>query len=130
MRETILIVDDCDLIREHVAYMFNELGFDSVSCGTRAEVLTKLATGWHPDLVISDFNSPGMFFEEFLAKLREIDAHMPVLLMTGFYGGVTHVVNRVNAVLYKPFTMAALERTLRQALGAGLVAACEPLPVG
>ncbi len=71
------------------------------------------------DLIITDLRMPGMTGFELLTRLREIDAEVPVLVMTGY----SSVENAVEAMkrgatdfIKKPFDFAELRLLMERAL--------------
>ena len=57
---TILVVDDETPTRELIADLLEMWGYTVIQAGSGGEALAILADGLRPDLVISDFQMPGM----------------------------------------------------------------------
>jgi DNA-binding NtrC family response regulator len=114
----ILIVDDKELMRDSVGTMLSRKGHAVVtaSCGEMA--LEKLASR-SCDAVITDLQMPGMSGVELLAKIRDLDEQIPVILMTA-YGSVETAVSAMKQgawdYITKPFggdeLIVAVERAL------------------
>lgn len=72
-----------------------------------------------PDLVISDVRMPGLDGIAVLARLREVDWFMPVILMTAFGDAATRLAaRRLGArILDKPLDLDRLVETARELAG-------------
>jgi PAS domain S-box-containing protein len=109
---TILVVDDEELVRFAVEQMLTTLGYHVIavdSGGAALEVVQELHE--KIGLVLLDLQMPHMDGEETFHKLRAIDAHIPVLLCSGF--SVETKAEQLLAAgacgyLPKPFEMDAL----------------------
>jgi DNA-binding NtrC family response regulator len=79
-RPLVLIVDDCECVRDIIKYVLRELaGIHAVGASTSEEAL-KLAQRRKFDVVISDINRwPGMNGLEFLKVFKQ--SHAPVLVI-------------------------------------------------
>jgi two-component system response regulator FlrC len=115
---SILLIDDDPGIRELIVDLLQQSGYH---CLAVAEAETGLQLlGQHDwDLVISDVNLPGLSGLDVLASLRQHDADLPVLLITGFPGEVERgLVGAATAILIKPFAVTALLATARDMIDA------------
>lgn len=78
-------------------------------------------TADYPGVILSDVRMPGMDGLEFARKVRDIDAELPVILLTG-HGDVEMAVQALKGGVYdfltKPVAGELLTATLRRALGA------------
>ena len=70
------------------------------------------------DLIISDVLMPGQTGPEMIAALGPLYPHIAVLFVTGFAGEANEAQFGGHHVLRKPFTIAALERGLTDAMAA------------
>jgi CheY-like chemotaxis protein len=79
----ILIVEDSDDLRDAIAELLIEEGYEAVTASDGSEGLTKLWSG-PPDLIITDFMMPCMDGVEFLRRVRADPAMcgIPAILMT------------------------------------------------
>lgn len=84
----------------------------------------RAALGWltpeFPGVVVTDVRMPGIDGLAFFARLREIDAELPVILTTG-HGDITMAVeamkNGAADFLTKPYSSAHLIRAVRASCG-------------
>jgi CheY-like chemotaxis protein len=67
----ILIVEDDDLIRDTIAFFFRMSGYDIQTATNGLEALTKLDSGFAPNLILLDEKMPVMGGLEFLSKLAK-----------------------------------------------------------
>lgn len=84
MSNTILCIDDEDLVRETVVDLLRQAGFDTVEASDGPSGLEALEAH-HPDLVICDIRMPGMSGFELLKTWRELKANdpTPFILLSG-----------------------------------------------
>ena len=114
----VLLVDDDEAMRISTAQALRLAGFqvDPVSSAEEALTLTGPAfTG----AVVSDIRMPGMDGMTLLGRLHEIDAEIPVILVTG-HAEVPLAVEAMRSGAYdfieKPFVVQDLANVLRRAL--------------
>jgi DNA-binding NtrC family response regulator len=80
---TVLVVDDKEMMRDSVGATLQRAGFTVITADGGAAALATIA-GKRPDAIVSDLKMPGMTGTELLAKVREFDDELPVILMTAF----------------------------------------------
>ena len=100
---SILIVDDEIDIREAVAELLAEEGYEVIDAGDGAEALRK-AREFHPSVVLLDLMMPGMSGWEFCAKRRgdpELE-RIPVIVLSAL--GRVQGIDAVD-YLQKPFEL-------------------------
>jgi PAS domain S-box-containing protein len=117
--ELILVVDDEASVREITQQTLEKYGYRVIAAGEGAEALALL--GQHPETkaVITDMMMPGMDGPKLVRALRQLDARLPILGMTGLAGraGVKGMeALNLPAVLNKPFAAVALLTALHEAL--------------
>jgi two-component system response regulator HydG len=109
----VLVVDDNGFIRTAVTRMLTRLGYevtlaDSGQNGLIVFLQKKI------DLVLSDYEMPGMDGVDFANEIKKSSPRTPVVIMTG--AGKETVLSRkstaVDEVISKPFTSAELYRTI------------------
>ena len=119
--QRVLVVDDEIYIREILVKAIVNLGYervDSASDGADAwEALHKVSYG----LIITDQKMPRITGLELIVRMRSEGMQQPVILISGTLP--TEELNRnpglrVDAMLAKPFTVAALSATMRKLLRA------------
>jgi two-component system, NtrC family, response regulator AtoC len=114
----VLVVDDEQRMRRVLQILIEKLGLESHGVPTGESALEYLGAN-QVDLVLTDLKMPGMGGLEFLARLRAIDADVPVLVLTA-YGTISSAVDAMKLgafdFLLKPFDRAALEIVVRKAL--------------
>jgi len=107
MPKSILVVDDNEDLRELVSSALTQAGYDVFGAPNASEGL-RIAAQQEPDLVLLDIMMPGMDGLEMLARLRERDKEMPVIVMTAHSTPETVIsAMREHACdfLAKPFDM-------------------------
>ena len=114
----LLVVDDDARMRRVLQILARKLGLD---CGAASGADEALASfrAVRSDLVVTDLKMPGKSGIDFLRELREIDAEVPVIVLTA-HGTVATAVEamKLGAIDYlqKPFDVDALEMVIRRAL--------------
>ena len=101
----ILLVDDETAILETLSILFRGAGYEVSVADSGAKALTALSEE-KPDIVLTDIRMPGATGLEVLAKAREVDAEISVILMTA-QASLQSAVRAVNEGAYyylqKPF---------------------------
>ncbi|WP_151718357.1 sigma-54-dependent transcriptional regulator [Gemmobacter serpentinus] len=118
MPPRILLVDDDETMRHSTAQALELAGF-SVETFASAEAALALASPGFNGAVISDIRMPGMDGMTLLSALHEIDAEIPVILVTG-HADVPLAVAAIRRGAYefieKPFVVQDLLAVLRRAV--------------
>ncbi|MEJ2205856.1 MAG: sigma-54 dependent transcriptional regulator [Gemmatimonadota bacterium] len=116
----ILLVDDEAGILDALRILFRGEGFD-VSVADSGPSALKALERERPDLVLSDIRMPGAGGLDVLAKAREVDPALPVILMTA-QASLQSAVRAVNEGAYyylqKPFANDELIAICRRAVEA------------
>lgn len=81
MKKKILVVDDSGLARRLTRKILEELGHEVEEAPSGADALEKYALGQH-DLVVLDMLMTGMYGQEVLEKLKELNPALPVIIST------------------------------------------------
>jgi two-component system chemotaxis response regulator CheY len=116
---SILVVDDYSTMRRIIRNILHELGYRNVSEAADGNAaLPILATGT-VDLLITDWNMPGMPGLELLKRVRESSAHgsLPVLMLTAEAKReqiVEAAKAGANGYIVKPFTPATLKSKIEK----------------
>ena len=115
--ETVLLVDDEDMIWDVVIDMLQNMGYTVLLAGNGLEALEVYAANPNTiDLVILDMLMPKMDGQHAFFKLQEINPNVKVLLSSG-YVAETDAKNVLDAgavgFLKKPYRMVDLARKIR-----------------
>lgn len=81
-RASILFVDDDQCMREVMALLLNDEGYEVFTAADGFDALVQLRTAI-PDLIISDLHMPGMSGVEFLSVVRRRFPAIPVIAISG-----------------------------------------------
>ncbi|MGQ0720354.1 MAG: sigma-54-dependent transcriptional regulator [Candidatus Eiseniibacteriota bacterium] len=117
----VLIIDDEKNIRAELSGLLTDEGYGALAAES-AEAGLDLALRERPDLVLLDVMLPGMTGLDALAKIRESDGELPVILMSGQASIETAVrATKLGAFDYleKPLDPERLLVTVRNALETG-----------
>ncbi|MBT4500610.1 MAG: response regulator [Gemmatimonadetes bacterium] len=114
--ETILVIDDDEGIRYLVDQVLNRYGYRILTAEEGREGL-RLFQNHTVDLVILDLSMPGLQGEEVLAAMKLCDPDVKVVLFTGF-APEPDALTAAQAIIYKPFPIESLVRTVREQLDA------------
>ena len=109
----ILLVDDEEYVRTAMAAFLDAIGHNVTEAATGADAVATLRRGPSFDLLITDFEMPGMDGDRLTTEAQAIDGHLPVLMVTGFPGRRSD--NGV-LVIEKPFRIATLEDAIFKVL--------------
>ena len=107
-RARILVVDDEPHVRELLSDILQAEGYEAVTAGGGAEALA-LLTGGGFDGLFTDIGMPGMSGWELARAVRELDAVLPLAVITGWgevVGADEREAAQVNWIVTKPFTMS------------------------
>lgn len=118
--ESILLVDDEEIIVEMEEAMLKHLGYKVVSTRDAEKAVRILEgdpTGF--DLVITDLTMPKMSGIELAAKMHKLRHDIPIILCTGYGRSLTESQIKqsfVSAVMSKPIRKKDLAHTVRMVL--------------
>jgi two-component system, NtrC family, C4-dicarboxylate transport response regulator DctD len=114
----ILLVDDEEELRRSAAQSLDLAGFAVKSFESADRAVEVVSYGFN-GLVVSDIRMPGLDGMTLMGRIREIDADIPVILITG-HGDVQLAVKAMREGAYdfieKPFTAQHLADTAARAL--------------
>lgn len=117
-RIQVLLIDDDAHLRQALSQTLDLAGLKVISLGDAQGLAARIPAGW-PGVVVSDIRMPGIDGLQLLQQLRERDAELPVLLITG-HGDVPLAVQAMRAGAYdfleKPFANDDLLDSVRRAL--------------
>ena len=118
--ECILLVEDDDLVREHVRGQLEELGYRVTAVAIGREAMAALARAEPFDLLFTDVAMPGGMSGVDLARAaRALRPSLPVLFTSGYAGEAGALLgegDRDTHLLHKPFHREDLATKLRAVL--------------
>lgn len=121
MKQSLLIVDDEQVIREVLTEKLTSAGYRCDSAGNSAEALKKLENGNAFCLVLSDIDMPGQNGMSLLKEIKSRNPEIDVVMVTGVVDVDTAIQSiRLGASDYltKPFNLddvvLTVERTLEK----------------
>jgi two-component system NtrC family response regulator len=117
-KPSILIIDDDDSLRRVMEFSLVEAGY-AVRIASSGEDGLRLFEQEVCDAVVTDITMPGMGGMEVLARIREKDEQLPVIVITA-YGTIESAVEAMKKGAFdyitKPFNRDELRMTLEKAL--------------
>jgi len=121
--ETVLLVDDEDMVLEVGEQMLKRLGYNVLPAGSGREAIEIFSEAHGslsaPGLVILDMIMPGMGGSEVYDRLKKIDPEIKVLLSSGYSiaGKATEILEKgCNGFIQKPFNIKELSEKIRTIL--------------
>lgn len=121
--ETVLVVDDEEMIVQIAEEILKELGYKVFSTRSGHEATEIYKTNKEQiDIVLLDMIMPGLSGGETYDKLKQIDPGVKVLLSSGYSvdGQATQILERgCNGFIQKPFSVRHLSQSVRKILDAG-----------
>ncbi len=118
--ETVLFVDDEDMIIEVAKEVLENLGYNVLTARSGKEAIEIYEENKeHIDIVLLDMIMPNMSGSDTYDRMKAIDPDIKVLLSSGYSidGQATEILDRgCNGFIQKPFKMKELSQKLRQVL--------------
>jgi PAS domain S-box-containing protein len=110
--ETVLVVDDEELIRQLVVEVLTDLGYAALEAADAKQAMTFLQSSRRIDMLVTDVGLPGgMNGRQLADAARQLRPNLPVLFITGYaetaVAGSGHL-GQGMAVITKPFQMDVL----------------------
>jgi CheY-like chemotaxis protein len=120
---TILVVDDNNVLRIVVSKMLSRLGYE-VSSADSGENGLNIFLKNKFDVVLSDYEMPGMDGVAFACSVKKSSPSTPVVIMTGARKEAvfSRKSTAVDKVISKPFTLAEIDETIQTMSGKALCA--------
>ncbi len=113
----VMLVDDDPYIRDSAGQTLELEGYELVAHANAETAFAALSPGW-PGVVVTDINMPGMTGIELLQKIKDLDADIPVIIITG-HGDISMAVTAIREGAYdfieKPFASDLLLDVCRRA---------------
>ena len=118
--QTFLLIDDEPMITDICELMLKKLGYEVLKANSGSEGLKIFEANKNRiDLIISDYNMPGMNGQEVVDKVRVIDHSVKVLLSSGGLS-VPHEEDALgrgfNGFLQKPYSIDLLSDKIAEVL--------------
>jgi PAS domain S-box-containing protein len=121
-RETILVVEDDRLVREHALTQLRSLGYATLEAANATEALAVIETGEQVDLLFTDIIMPGAMNGRQLAReVKRIRPDIKVLYTSGYTENAVIHHGRLDSgvlLLVKPYRKTDMASMIRTALDA------------
>jgi signal transduction histidine kinase/CheY-like chemotaxis protein len=117
--ETVLVVDDEEIVRAWVCRSLRTLGYTALAAASGAEALGLIEGGAAVDLLVADVVMPGMGGRELGERVAELLPGLPVLFISGFDRDQIVGQGRLDErarLLRKPFTVEEVAIEVRTLL--------------
>jgi len=109
----ILVVDDDPVVGKSFERVLASKGYAVINCSSGEEALSKLQNEEY-DAVFTDLKMPGMHGMELARKVKESQAWMPVVIVTGFSSEAYQIEAKqigVSDFLNKPLSPEMIEQS-------------------
>jgi signal transduction histidine kinase len=120
--ERILLVEDDELVRAHLAETLTSLGYEVLPCANGQEVLGMIKNGVEADLLLTDIIlSGGPNGHRVAAQIKELRPRMPVLFMSGYTENAMPADGSFDSGMHfisKPFRRQQIATKLRAVFAA------------
>ena len=109
MHKRVLVCDDEFHIRQTTEFVLKRAGFE-ILCAADGQQGWELFQQYHPDILVTDFQMPGMNGAQLVQRIREShpSPKIPVVMITGkageFSGKSEFEQLQVAALIAKPFS--------------------------
>ena len=117
MSKSILLIEDETTLAKNLCSYLSRYDYE-VRGATTAEAGLAELDSFKPDIVLLDFNLPGMNGVEALTRIRAIDRQIKVIMITA-HGSIDLAVEAMQAGAYhfisKPIALSKLRLTLEKA---------------
>ena len=112
----LLLVEDDELVRDTVALMLEEEGFEVIEAAGAAEALRLVRDGLDAPVIVTDVDlGAGPSGADLADALHRLRPHVRIIFITG---RLTSLDNRIlderEAILPKPFEICALARMVKE----------------
>ena len=121
--ETILVVDDDDMVRSLTAIMLKKMGYTVLASDSPAHALSLCRKNRGIDLLLTDVMMPDINGVDLKGKVAELIPDIKVLFMSGY---TSNIVTRYGVpgdtihFISKPFSLNALARKVRDVMASHL----------
>lgn len=106
---TILVVDDEPQLVDLIASFLRKTGYEVLEAETPADAISLCAEAdWPIDLVVSDFNMPGLNGIQLAKNLRSIRPNLQFIFMSASPAAFEEITAEGHICLAKPFPIPEL----------------------
>ena len=122
MAASVLVIDDDPENLDLLSELLQKLGCQVASATSGSEGLEKYRREGPFDIVFTDLGMPGMSGWEVTKQLKDIDAQIPVVLITGWGSQLAEdeiKKNKVDFILPKPFRINDITQLINQIQNGG-----------
>ncbi len=121
-QKRVLVVDNDESVRIAAHELLGRFGCE-VETAHHGEEALLMVRSFHYDVVIVDIRLPDMTGYDCFVGVRQLNEHLPVILMTGFGYDPSHSIVKarqagLKSVLYKPFRLDQLLKEVETAVTA------------
>ncbi len=112
----IMLADDEEMLSELLSEMLESTGFYVIKVRSGEEVLKVLTEELKIDLLIIDFNMPGMNGLECITELRKLNFNLPIILSSGSLQFDDNELKKlkVNSKILKPYEFETMLETIKK----------------
>ena len=122
-KETILVVEDEEVVRRLTVRMLQTLGYKTIEAAHGGEALEICSKCTDPiQLILTDMIMPHMSGKQFIEELKRTRKDFKVLFVSGYSAADTvggQVIGVDTPLIQKPFTREILARKVREVLDGG-----------
>jgi len=115
---SVLLIDDDPVVRSLASGILRKKGYEVFVAKTGEEGLRLVETR-NPDMVITDFQMPGMSGIEVVEAIKRVDPHIPAIVLTA-YGDTALTIESIQAGAFdfieKPINPRELLETVKSGL--------------
>jgi len=116
----ILVVDDLEIVCEHLKCYFGRRGYAVFTTGSAEEALPIIKRE-NPDIILLDINLPKMSGIELLKLVRQFNKTIKVIMVSGYDMDFKNDARLqeldIFEFMHKPVGLAELEAAIKKAIG-------------
>ncbi|MFT3878769.1 MAG: response regulator [Gemmatales bacterium] len=113
-KQTVLVVDDEELVRNYLVIALNHLGYEVIAAKDGSEALFQcLQTKTNIDVLLTDMILPGMNGRQLAEQAKKVRPTLKLVFMSGY---TENLLGEGRVFLRKPVTPDQLDKALRHVL--------------